>query len=471
MQIISIDFALFVLVVLAVYYLLPGRLQKIWLLLASYYFYYTWDWKYCAVLLAVTLLNFGYAHWLIPGQASTRRRLWLGILVNLSVFAFFLGKEIIELYGPRALARIGLPEVTLALFFPIGFSYYILNCIAYLVDVSRRQYAPVRNVLDFALYLAYFPKLLSGPIERAQKFISQFDRPRRVDADMVSRSFMLIFVGLFRSVFIGGILIVLAPTQIRLEPAEFSALQQIVYFASFGFALYNQFCGYSDIVRGVSGLLGIELTRNFATPVFSKDLSDFWVRWHISLSQWFRDYIYFPASRFFLRRNPSRMNFANLILPPVITMMASGIWHGGSGHLLVWGAFNGALLVGEQTLTLFRKIDPSVRPSFWRRAAGRAVILIILYFATLPFFLNLAGIYQSFAGLSNFVLDDLSGLLPIVLLMALSVLVDWLQYAPADEFVFLKWPRWAQSVIMALVFYAVLIGYKIQNALPQFIYP
>jgi D-alanyl-lipoteichoic acid acyltransferase DltB (MBOAT superfamily) len=234
------------------------------------------------------------------------------------------------------------------------------------------------------------------------------------------------------------------------------------------FYLYNQFAGYTDIVRGVSGLFGIQLTRNFAFPFFSKDVSDFWGRWHISLSQWLRDYIYMPISRAFLRKNPSRTNIPNLIVPPLVTMLISGLWHKADWNHLLWGALMGLFILFENLRMLFRPAAASV--PLWRRVASKVWLAALMAVITVPFVLDLKKsqlfYVQLFLGWNGVMFD----LRPLAVI-ALSLLLDWFQFRSDDEVVFIQWPRWIQALLVASIPLAVLVIDHLQSAPPVFVYP
>lgn len=470
MEIISLDFAFFVLISLLIFYLLPGKLQNLFLLLASYYFYSTWSLSYVVILLGITVFNFFYAQWLQNSVGSRRKIvLWVGVGLNLVVlFLYLFGNlpsanlaNLVEQYGASFEAKFILP---------IGLSYYILECISNLFDIRLKIAKPSKNFIDFALYLVYFPKLISGPIERARKFLPQLSAKKVIDNEIFARSTMLIVVGLTQTVILGGALTVLYPANVMDTPQDYTSPELIMGLLVFMFYLYNQFAGYTKIVRGISGLFGIELSRNFAYPFFSKDFSDFWNRWHISLSQWLRDYIYLPLSRAFLRRNPSRSNKANLILPPLATMLASGMWHGASWNLLLWGALNGFYVIMENLLNLYRPASPKAQKPIWRQILSSIVVIGLATLAVIPFRLDLATSKVFLYRLAFAWEWQLPDLRPLIIL-ALSLILDWLQYRHNDEFIFLKWPHWRQALIGALAALAIIIVYNLQNAPATFIYP
>ncbi|MCZ7549064.1 MAG: hypothetical protein M5U11_07945 [Anaerolineales bacterium] len=469
MTILSAKFLVFVLVALAIYYILPRRLQNLFLLIASYYYYSTWLRWYPLLLLAQTAIVFGLGHWLYRSVKSKRVILWLGILFNVGILLWFLVggtylKGVLEINASNA--RTILPLLVL----PVGASYYALNGISYLIDINLKLSKPTYNFVDFALYLAWFPKLLNGPLERARKFLPQLAEKRTVDDEALASNLTLILVGLFRASLLGGLLTLFLPAIPLQDPASHGALVLLWALVTYMFYLYNQFAGYTDIARGVSGLFGIQLSRNFNAPFFSKDVSDFWTRWHISLSQWLRDYIYMPVSRAFLRKNPSRANIPNLIVPPLVTMLISGLWHGADWNHLVWGALMGLLIMFENIRMLSRPAQAEASIPLWRRILSRSWLILLMAASTVPFVLDLKQTYVFFARIVkgwDGVMFDLRPRAPVIL----SLLVDWFQQRGKDELVFRKWPFWAQAILLALIPLAVIVITKLQSAPPVFVYP
>ncbi|HPP62790.1 MAG: MBOAT family O-acyltransferase [Anaerolineales bacterium] len=469
MTILSAKFLVFVLVALAIYYILPRRLQNLFLLIASYYYYSTWLRWYPLLLLAQTAIVFGLGHWLYRSVKSKRVILWLGILFNVGILLWFLVggtylKGVLEINASNA--RTILPLLVL----PVGASYYALNGISYLIDINLKLSKPTSNFVDFALYLAWFPKLISGPLERARKFLPQLAEKRTVDDEALASNLTLILVGLFRASLLGGLLTLFLPAIPLQDPASHGALVLLWALVTYMFYLYNQFAGYTDIARGVSGLFGIQLSRNFNAPFFSKDVSDFWTRWHISLSQWLRDYIYMPVSRAFLRKNPSRANIPNLIVPPLVTMLISGLWHGADWNHLVWGALMGLLIMFENIRMLSRPAQAEASIPLWRRILSRSWLILLMAASTVPFVLDLKQTYVFFARIVkgwDGVMFDLRPAAAVIL----SLLVDWFQQRGKDELVFRKWPFWAQAILLALIPLAVIVITKLQSAPPVFVYP
>ncbi len=474
MAILSLEFLIFVLATLAVYYLLaylgaPRTVQNLILLSASYFFYSQTFLYYPLLLIAITAVDYGLAHWLHKSKSGKRAILWLGILFNIGMMAWFLigGKA---LQGMIDFTKVNPLDIMPLLVLPIGMSYYALNGISYLLDINLRLAKPSTNFVDFALYLAWFPKLLNGPLERARKFLPLLAEKRTVDNETVMRSLTLILIGLFRTAILGGALILLRPALPLGDPGSHGALVLLWALVSYMIYLYNQFAGYTDIVRGVSGLFGIELTRNFNSPFFSKDFSDFWQRWHISLSQWLRDYIYMPVSRAFLRKNPSRTNIPNLIFPPLATMLASGLWHSADLNHLLWGALMGLFIVIENVRMLFRPAQAQAAIPLWRRIADKVWLVALMGAATVPFVMDLTQARVFFRQIvKNW--DGQMFDLRVAPLLLLSLLVDWIQYRNNDELTFRKWHVWVRVIFLAAIPLGVIVIDQLQSAPPVFVYP
>lgn len=486
-NIISIEFVGFVLVTLALYYALPrlaskwtalekvirflspSGLQNILLLVASYFFYYTWSSFFIYNLALITFINFFFGLWLQKDQNHKKAILRSGILLNLIILAWYM------LGGPFVRDLDTIPfdikkQIFSLIVLPVGISYYTLNGISYLVDISLRIAKPATNFVDFALYLAYFPKLISGPLERARKFLPLLAEKRTVDNAQIASSLTLILVGLSRAAILSGVFSLLLPGKPLETPAKSDALSLIWAIITVMFFIYNSFAGYTDIARGVSGLFGIPLTRNFMYPFFAKDFSDFWQRWHISLSQWLRDYIYMPVSRAFLRRNPSRTNIPNLIIPPLATMLASGLWHGATPNLILWGFLMGLFIVIENVRALYRPAVPQQSAPLWRRILGAASLLVLMMIAVAPFKLEIADTLlfyrQLILGWGPATINLLPGIV-----IPISLLIDWLQSRSNDEVVFLKWPAWAQVILIVSITMGTIIIQQLQSAPAPFVYP
>lgn len=454
MGITTSTFVLFVAVALLVYYWLPPRWQNGWLLLASYVFCLSWAWAFGLVLLLLTVANYVLAGRLARSQPRRRALLWLGIGLNVLTLVYFRAADF---FMPQLLAseQSGMTEAAQILI-PVGLSYYVLELISYQADVYRGVVTAATSPLNFALYVAYFPKLLAGPIERARDFLPQLQQPQVVDNEAIAQSLTLIVVGAVRKLLIADVLLSAIPAGVFAYPDAFSAPELWGWLFAYGFALYNDFAGYTSIVRGVSRLFGIELSPNFAQPYFARSFAEFWHSWHITLSTWLRDYIYLPLSRSLLRRRRQRTHWINVTVPPLATMLVSGLWHGFSGHLLLWGGLHGVYQIGERVLTLRSPVVPVEKRPWWR--PYRAIVFILTMLAWVPFRLELPLALVYWRGLFSwgdwgFTHRRIVLLLPVILF---SVALDLVQRR-RSEVVFLRWPRPVQAALLAVAIFLILI--------------
>jgi alginate O-acetyltransferase complex protein AlgI len=461
MTITSLYFVLFTALALVVYYLLPRRPQNFWLLFVSYGFIVTWDWTFAAVLGIVTVINFLLASQLRINDQGRSGMLWLGVGFNVLTLVFFraAGFFLLELEAVLVALGLSIQGDGLQILVPLGLSYYVLQAISYLVDVYRGQLKAESDFVNFALYLSYFPKLLAGPIERARAFLPKLAQQRMVDNRVIAESVMLIVVGLVRKLIIADILTASFLPDVFEIPAKYSPPELVFWLVIYAFALYNDFAGYTDIVRGISGLFGIELSPNFRAPYFSRNFTEFWKRWHITLSEWLRDYIYYPISRMLGRANSRFRSLANLIVPPLITMLVSGIWHGFGLNVILWGGLHGSYLIIERIPTLWRPLVPVQNQPLWRQWLGVVVVFFLVILAWVPFRWELPAAFQLWEALLNW--SDMSiryrRMLFVLPLLLGSLVLDFLQNRGEDEFVFLKWSPLTKATCMAIVLFWIFI--------------
>lgn len=461
MSITSIHFVLFTILALGIYYRLPRLQQNAWLLLVSYIFTISWAWQFALVLGLVTTFNFLLALKLRNHNQGRRELLWLGITLNLIFLIFFRTVDYFLPALESLLARLGVPTQSggLQVLIPLGLSFYILQAISYLVDVYRNQFPAEQNWVNFSLYLAYFPKIVAGPIERAQSFLPKLAEARVVNNSLLIRSIFLIFVGALRKLIIADTLTAAILNDVFEFPAHYTPPELIGWLIIYAFAIYNDFAGYTSIVRGVSGLFGIELSPNFRTPYFSRTFAEFWSRWHISLSEWLRNYIYFPLSRLLSRRNPGRRDWANLILPPMITMLLSGLWHGFGLHMLLWGFLHGIYQTVERVISLRRTTSQLPSQPAWRQTIAMGFVFILVLFAWIPFRWEMPATLDFWRALLNWsdVTIHFRRLFLVLPILGVSLIMDTLEYRNGDEFVYLRWPRFAQAVCMAVLLILIFI--------------
>jgi D-alanyl-lipoteichoic acid acyltransferase DltB (MBOAT superfamily) len=354
-----LDFLLFFVAVLLVYPLLRRRAQNVWLLAASYFFYAMWDWRFLGLLLLSTLVDF-----LVGGTIEARRgpaKVWLAvsIVVNLGILAAFKYAGFFVESFVNLLASAGL-DVSVhvpALILPVGISFYTFQSMSYTIDVYRGEtgaqfpsdFGPtVRSAIgrtlscfvDFALYVAFFPQLVAGPIERSTRLLGQIVRPRRQTAALISQGCWLFALGLVMKI---GIADEVAPQVDAAFAHPAGHGLAALYAATLGFAIqiYCDFAGYSYMARGVAAMLGFNLMINFRQPYLARSFSDFWRRWHISLSTWIRDYLYIPLGG---NRVSSGRTYVNVL----VVMALAGLWHGSAWAFVMWGLLHGAFLALER---------------------------------------------------------------------------------------------------------------------------
>lgn len=471
MLITSANFLIFTTTVLTVFYVIPARIQSIWLLAVSYIFIILWNWQFALVLLVITIFHYKYGYLL--SRNKRKSLLAIGIGTNVLLLIFFRSVNFLLPETEAFLSQLGIRFQSGGIYFllPIGLSYHVLQNISYLVDVYRGQISPEKNFIHFALYLAYFPKLLAGPIERARTFLPKLTAARTITNEVLAKSVVLIMVGLVRKLVIADSLSAAIPTQIFENPASYSPIDLVGWLIVYAFVIYNDFAGYTSVARGVSALFGIELSINFDYPYFARNFSEFWNRWHITLSHWLRDYIYFPLSRALLRVFPNRQNLINLVVPPLVTMLVSGLWHGLSLHMVIWGALHGIYQVAERLLMFGKPVVSPDQQPLWRQLGSSIVVFLLVLLAWVPFRMEMSiaiDYWKTILNFSNFSIDS-GRLLLILPYIGFWMLVEWLFYRQRDEFLWLRFPKFAQAGLLAAAFLLVLVASTSETSTP-FIY-
>ena len=408
MNVTSLLFILLAFTAALVYQRLPAKLRNLWLLVVSAAFVATWSWQFILVLLAFGWINYAFGLRIETSQAKKKGWVVFGILINLAVLFVFKYNHFYQPALARLLEGMGIQGISdgLRILLPVGLSFLVVQAIGYLVDVSNARQKAERDLVKFLVFNLYFPKLLSGPVERARLFLPRLDNPLKLDRELLERSLALLLTGLFRKIFFADALFRMIPENAFLTPQDYAGQHLVFWLLAYAFALYNDFAGYTSIVRGVSLWFGIELTNNFNLPYLSHDFTEFWNRWHISLSSWLRDYIFFPVSRALMRRFPSRTNFLSLAVPPLATMLASGLWHGLSWNLLVWGGLHGCFLLGERVWGLVKKPVPLAERSRWQKALGLILTFTLTVLAWLPFRMSLPVAANYLAGMFRWIMPD-----------------------------------------------------------------
>jgi D-alanyl-lipoteichoic acid acyltransferase DltB (MBOAT superfamily) len=358
----SFEYVIFLPVVLVLYWTVLRKRQNALLLVASYIFYGAWDWRFLGLLILSTITDYYVGRTLATRQEiPTRKRLvGLSLLVNLGILGSFKYFNFFADSFADLVGRVGLEAnpATLRIILPVGISFYTFQTLAYTIDVYRRKKEPEQNLLDFAVYVAFFPQLVAGPIERAGRLLPQINTPRTsLTYEQIRSGLFLILLGLVRKVVIADSLAPIVNETFRNADTA-GAATLMVGVVAFALQIYGDFAGYSDIARGSSRLLGIELMENFNQPYLSRNITHFWRNWHISLSTWLRDYLYIPLGG--NRKGPSK-TYRNLML----TMLLGGLWHGAAWTFVVWGGLHGLYLVAHRQVRHITKKGPN-DPFEWR---------------------------------------------------------------------------------------------------------
>ena len=337
----SLKFMIFFPVVTLIYYLIPRKLKVYWLLAASYYFYMSWNMKYVMLIATSTLVSYLCAIAIEKTSSVKKKRIYIAVALIISLGILFIFKYFN--FVVKSIASIvTFNPVYLKLILPVGISFYTFQTLSYVVDVYKGKIQAERNLGVYAAFVSFFPQLVAGPIERATNLLPQIKRESRFNYDMACEGVFLIIWGLYKKIVIADNLAVWAD-KVYGSVSSYSGSSLLLATLFFTFQIYCDFSGYSDIARGSAKLFNIELMENFKSPYFSTSIKEFWGRWHISLSTWFRDYVYIPLGG-------NRVSKVRTIINLMITFLVSGLWHGANWTFVLWGGIHGIGQVIENVL-------------------------------------------------------------------------------------------------------------------------
>jgi alginate O-acetyltransferase complex protein AlgI len=457
----SWQFVVFFAVVYGAYLCLSRhRHQNALLLAASYYFYAAWDWRFLALLFSSTLLDYVCALQIDASDRPRVRRAFLvaSVVGNLSLLGFFKYCDFFLGSLETLLRQFGLSVGVLRLdiVLPVGISFYTFQEMSYTIDVYRREVRATRSFLDFATFVAFFPHMVAGPIMRASILLRQLMGPRQITREFLGTGLWLIFWGLWKKVLIADNMAAIAD-RIFAQSASVTSGMAYLGVLAFAFQIYCDFSAYSDIARGLARLMGIELMQNFKLPYFAVNPGDFWRRWHISLSQWLRDYLYVPLGG---NRGSETKTYRNLAL----TMLLGGLWHGAAWNFVWWGAYHGALLIGHRLLRGGREAAAATGLG-WSRIISIVVMFQFTLFGWLLFrstrvvtvnerpvddsFRQMVEMLSSFRNGLGLDGEFLQVLARIAVFCIPLLLIQAIQYRTGDQFVVLRLPRPALAVTVA----------------------
>ena len=465
----SIDFAIFLPLVFAIHWFLIRkniRQQNLFIVLSSYIFYGWWDWRFLSLILFSTIVDYSVGLLLARQSVPAKRKflLWTSIIVNIGLLGVFKYYNFFLENFVTAFTFMGrdISANSLRIVLPVGISFYTFQTLSYSIDVYRRKLEPTSDFAAFAAFVSFFPQLVAGPIERATNLLPQFSRVRVFDYEKAKDGMRQILWGLFKKIVIADNCAEFVNMFFD-HPGDYSGSTLLLGALFFAFQIYGDFSGYSDIAIGAGRLLGINLMQNFAFPYFSRDIAEFWRRWHISLSTWFRDYLYIPLGG-------SRGNSWQKIRNIMIVFMVSGFWHGANWTFIAWGALNGLLLLSLMLTSRNRdnlgivargRIFPTIR-EFSQIVLTFTLTLFLWIFFRAETIGDALGYISGILSPSLFMIPSFAGMkraLITLILIVLFVIVEWKGREDrfAIESIMAQWRRpyrhLAYYLILAAIFF------------------
>lgn len=401
----SIEFLLFFSIVIPLYFALPYRLRVLMLLLASCYFYMFFVPIYIVILFSTIVIDY-FAGILIERSDGKKRKVWLllSLIANIGILCYFkyfnFLNENLTLLLHSIHVENKIPNLTILL--PIGLSFHTFQAMSYTIEVYRGKQKSERNFITYALYVMFFPQLVAGPIERPQNLLHQFKEKHRFDYARASSGLKLMVWGLFKKVVVADRLSGMVDFVYN-NPTWFNGVPIILGTIFFSIQIYCDFSGYSDIAIGSARIMGIDLMKNFDRPYASKSIPEFWRRWHISLSTWFKDYLYIPLGG---NRGKKWRVYFNLM----IVFLISGLWHGASWNFIIWGAIHGSLLIIYMLVAAFYKSDvPIVLTRIQRFITTTIAMLLVFCLTSIAWVFFRARTFEDAKYLLKHMTNDVSG--------------------------------------------------------------
>lgn len=462
----SLDFAIFLPIVFILYWFATNRnlkLQNFLIVIASYIFYGWWDWRFLSLIVFSTLIDYSIGLRLAKEDNQLKRKflLWTSIGVNIGFLGFFKYYNFFLDNFISAFSFFGM-EInanSLNIILPVGISFYTFQTLSYTIDVYKRKLEPTKDIVAFSAFVSFFPQLVAGPIERATNLLPQFYKKRQFDYSRAIDGMRQILWGLFKKIVIADNCAHYA-NEIFNNSADYEGSTLVLGALFFTFQIYGDFSGYSDIAIGTSRLFGFNLMQNFAFPYFSRDIAEFWRRWHISLSTWFRDYLYIPLGG-------SRGGTWMIVRNTFIIFIVSGFWHGANWTFVVWGALNAIyflplLLTNNNRNNLETVAKGKILPNL------KELSFMLLTFGLTVFawiFFRAENIGHAISYISEILSPSLfeipryswmSGALTTIILVAIFILIEWKgregQYAVQNQ-----GSKW-KPVFRYCYYYAIVIA-------------
>jgi alginate O-acetyltransferase complex protein AlgI len=462
----SLQYLLFLPIVFLIYWFLNKQklqYQNLFLLLVSYYFYSCWDWRFLFLLIFSTALD--YFTGIKMHQATNKKNksiwFWLSITVNLGFLGVFKYYNFFAISFAEALSSIGFHANfwTLQVILPIGISFYTFHGLSYVIDIYKNRIEPEKNIVSYSLFVSYFPLLVAGPIERATHLLPQIKKKRVFNYNQAVDGLRQILWGLFKKMVIADNCAEYA-NLIFDNPNHYNGSSLLFGAIFFAFQIYGDFSGYSDIALGTSKLFGIDLLKNFNYPYFSRDIAEFWRRWHISLSSWFRDYLYVPLGG-------SKGSMWLKIRNTFIIFIVSGFWHGANWTFIFWGLLNAIFILPSIILKTNRnnleivakgKIFPTIKEGFQILITFLLTVLAWIFFRAD----NLHDAFHYIAKLFSTSIFQLPSKRPsfgILIFLMLFVFTEWIgrENDFALQKIGFKWNRMFRWILYVLIILIILI--------------
>ncbi len=460
----SINFALFLPIVFLLYWFVANKhykYQNILLLVASYFFYACWDYRFLFLLVFSTLLDYFTGLKMFDSKTVSGKKFWfwLSILVNLGFLGFFKYYNFFVNSFAEALTNLGMHvEVwTLNVILPVGISFYTFHGLSYVIDIYYNRIKPERNFIDYSVFVSFFPLLVAGPIERATHLLPQIQRERKFNYTNAVDGLRQILWGLFKKVVIADNCAEYANIIFN-NSEQYSGSTLVMGALFFTFQIYCDFSGYSDIALGTARLFGIDLLRNFAFPYFSRDIAEFWRRWHISLSTWFRDYLYIPLGG---SQGGTWMKVRNTF----IIFLVSGFWHGANWTFIFWGLLNALyfipLLLAKKNRNYIGTVAeglvlPNLKELFLMLFTFSLTVFAWIFFRAN----SLTDAFSFIGGIFDVSLLSFPTIFPkhIILLVVFFIIIEWIgrEQNYTLQVLGLKWPKLVRYgfyyLIIALIF-------------------
>ncbi|MBL0012910.1 MAG: MBOAT family protein [Flavobacterium sp.] len=465
----SLNFAIFLPIIFILYWFVTNKslkIQNLLLLVSSYFFYGFWDWRFLFLLVFSTLLDYYTGIKMSDTTSPSKKRFWfwLSVSINLGFLAVFKYYNFFAASFAEAITHFGLKvdPWTLKIILPVGISFYTFHGLSYVIDIYKGRIKAEKNFIEYAVFVSFFPLLVAGPIERATHLLPQIKKKRVFDYDQAVNGLRQILWGLFKKIVIADQCAEYA--NIVFNGAEsFSGSTLVLGALFFTMQIYGDFSGYSDIALGTARLFGIDLLRNFAFPYFSRDIAEFWRRWHISLSTWFRDYLYIPLGG-------SKSGTWKKIRNTFILFLVSGFWHGANWTFIVWGFLNALYIMPSIVFNTNRnhldivakgKFLPTIKELFQMSLTFCLTVFAWIFFRAI----DLSHAYSfisKIASLSLFEVPYFPGIgtsIPTFVFLLLFFIIEWLgrEQQFAIESLGIRWPRMIRWSVYC--FFILVISY------------